>query len=123
VGPGHALNSHHHDTLQKIFVQPTSGNVGWRHVLHLLETVGTVVTQPNGKLRVTLGTETEVITPPRHKDVDTHVLLDLGASCPRRDSALMSRPWVRERSSSRMRPGPRPRRPSPAAPPSVSSHP
>jgi hypothetical protein len=72
-----ALNNHHRDTLEKVFVQPTSGNVDWRQVLHLLETVGTVVTQPNGKLRVTLGTETEVITPPRHKDVDTQLLVDL----------------------------------------------
>jgi hypothetical protein len=71
------VSNHHRDTLEKIFEHPSSGNVEWRQVRSLLEAVGTVVQEPNAKLRVTLGPETEVITPPRGKDVDTQLLVDL----------------------------------------------
>lgn len=71
------VSNHHRDTLEKIFEHPSSGNVEWRQVRSLLEAVGTVVQEPNGKLRVTLGPETEVITPPRGKDVATQLLVDL----------------------------------------------
>lgn len=71
------VSNRHRDTLEKIFEHPSSGNVEWRQVCSLLEAVGTVVQEPNGKLRVTLGPETEVITPPRGKDVDTQLLIDL----------------------------------------------
>jgi hypothetical protein len=71
------LGSHHRDTLEKIFARPSSGNVEWRQVHSLLEAVGTVVEEPNGKLRVTVGQETEVITPPHDKDVDVQLLVDL----------------------------------------------
>ena len=42
----------------------------------LLDAVGTTVEERNGKLRVTLGGETEVITPPHGKDVDVQLLVD-----------------------------------------------
>jgi hypothetical protein len=71
------LSHHHRDTLEKIFARPSSGNVEWRQVRSLLEAAGTVLEQPNGRLRVTLGAETEVIDPPRGKDVDTQLLVDL----------------------------------------------
>jgi hypothetical protein len=71
------LSNHHRDTLEKLFEHPPSGNVEWRQVLSLLKAVGTVVEEPNGKLRVTVGPETEVITRPRHKDVDAQLLVDL----------------------------------------------
>lgn len=71
------VSNRHRDTLEKIFEHPSSGNVEWRQVCSLLEAVGTVVQEPNGKLRVTLGPETEVITPTREKDVDTQLLIDL----------------------------------------------
>ena len=49
----------------------------WRQVESLLEAVGYVVDEPNGKVRITVGTESEVITRPRHKDVDERLLVQL----------------------------------------------
>ena len=43
----------------------------------LLDDVATVTQEHNGKLRVTLGGETEVLEPPHGKDVDTQMLVDL----------------------------------------------
>jgi hypothetical protein len=71
------LNNHHRDTLQKIFTHPTSGNIEWRQVISLLEAVGTVQEEHNGKFKVTLGPETEVIVRPRDKDVDKQMVVDL----------------------------------------------
>jgi hypothetical protein len=46
-------------------------------VLSLLETVGTTTQEHNGKVKVVLGTETEVLQPPRGKDVDQQLIVDL----------------------------------------------
>ena len=43
----------------------------------LLDEVATVTEKRNGKLGVTLGGETQVLEPPRSKDVDTQMLVDL----------------------------------------------
>ena len=71
------LSSHHRDTLAKIFTHPTSGNIEWREVLSLLDYVGTTTEERNGKLRVTLGPETEVLEAPRGKDIDEQMIVDL----------------------------------------------
>jgi hypothetical protein len=71
------LNNHHHDTLEKIFGHPASGNLEWRAVLSLLETVGSVTAEHNGKLKVTVGPETEVVHVPRGKDVPVQLIVDL----------------------------------------------
>jgi hypothetical protein len=71
------LSNRHRDTIEKIFERPSSGNVEWREVLSLLETVGDVVEEPNGRYRVTLGSETEVVDRPHGKDVDVQLLVDL----------------------------------------------
>lgn len=71
------LNNHHRDTVEKIFAKPPSHNVEWRQVVSLLEAVGTVTRQHNGKLKVALGPETEVLPAPHGKDVDTQILVDL----------------------------------------------
>jgi hypothetical protein len=71
------LSNRHRDTIEKIFDRPSSGNVEWREVLSLLETVGDVVEEPNGRYRVTLGGETEVVDRPHGKDVDVQLLVDL----------------------------------------------
>ena len=71
------LNNHHRDTLLKIFSHPASGNLEWRQVLSLLEAVGSVEEEHNGKVKVTLGPETEVFRRPRGKDVDTQTVVDL----------------------------------------------
>ena len=71
------LDSAHRDTLERIFSHPSSGNVEWRQVKSLLEAVGTVTEEHNGKLRVTLGDETEVLHPPHGKDIDQQMIVDL----------------------------------------------
>jgi hypothetical protein len=71
------LDSEHRDTLKRIFSHPSSGNIEWRQVRALLEAVGTATEEHNGKLRVTLGDETEVLQPPRGKDIDEQMIVDL----------------------------------------------
>jgi hypothetical protein len=71
------LSNHHRDTIEKIFSHPSSGNVEWRQVLSLLENLGTVTEERNGKWKVALGPETEVLEAPRGKDVDKQLLVDL----------------------------------------------
>ena len=71
------LNHHHRVTLEKIFRHPLSGNVEWRQVLSLLEAVGTTTKEPNGKVKVELGGQTEVFRPPDDKDVDRELIVDL----------------------------------------------
>ena len=46
---GSDLNNRHRDTLHRILNHPASGNIEWREVLSLLNAVGTVDQQPNGK--------------------------------------------------------------------------
>lgn len=71
------LNNHHRDTLHAIFAHPTSANIEWRKVLSLLEAVGSVDEEHNGKFKVTVGPETEVLERPLHKDVDKQMVVDL----------------------------------------------
>jgi hypothetical protein len=71
------LNHHHRVTLEKIFSHPMSGNLEWRQVLSLLAAVGTTTQEPNGKVKVELGGETQVLQPPEGKDVDRQLIVDL----------------------------------------------
>jgi hypothetical protein len=71
------LNNHHRDTLTKIFEHPVSHNIEWRSVLSLLEVTGSVEERHDGKFVVTLGTETEVLERPKHKDIDAQEVVDL----------------------------------------------
>ncbi|HEY2938172.1 MAG TPA: hypothetical protein VGJ27_00010 [Gaiellaceae bacterium] len=71
------LDGEHRNTLERIFSHPSSGNVEWRQVRALLEAVGTATEEHNGKLRVTLGDETEVLQPPRGKDIAQQMIVDL----------------------------------------------
>jgi hypothetical protein len=71
------MNAEHEDTLEKILNHPASGNVEWRQVRSLLEAVGTVTDQHNGRVEVELGDETEVFDPPKDKDVDKQMIVDL----------------------------------------------
>jgi len=77
MGRAKIVNSEHVDTVEKIFGHPASGNVEWRQVLSLLEAVGTVTERHNGRVEVTLGDETEVFDPPKDKDVDAQMIVDL----------------------------------------------
>jgi hypothetical protein len=71
------LNADHRDTLEKILRHPAGGNLEWRQVRSLLDAIATVTEEHNGKLEVTLGGETEVLQPPRDKDVDKQMIVDL----------------------------------------------
>ena len=71
------LTRRHRDTVEQIFAHPTSHNIEWRHVISLLEHVGDVQEEHNGKVKVTLGPETETLHRPRHKEIDTQMVVDL----------------------------------------------
>jgi hypothetical protein len=71
------LDSQHRNTVEEIFREPSSGNIEWRRVKSLLEAAGTATEEHDGKLKVTLGDETEVLEPPRGKDVDQQMIVDL----------------------------------------------
>ena len=71
------LSNEHRDTLERIFSHPSSGNIEWRQVKGLLESLGSATEEHNGKLEVTLGGETEVLDPPHGKDIDQQMIVDL----------------------------------------------
>jgi hypothetical protein len=71
------LNNHHRGTLDKIFQHPAGHNIEWPAVLSLLEVVGTVQARPGGRFLVTVGSESETLEKPRHKDIDTQQVVDL----------------------------------------------
>jgi hypothetical protein len=74
--PAHLAN-HHRTTLRQLFQHPVSHNIEWRAVLSLLEAVGSVAERHDGKVALTVGSETEYFDPPAHKDVDTQTVVDL----------------------------------------------
>jgi len=69
------LDAEHRDTVEQIFSH--GANVEWRRVQSLLESVGTVTEEHDGRLRVTLGDETETFDRPHDKDVDVQMFVDL----------------------------------------------
>jgi hypothetical protein len=73
---GH-LSNHHRTTLRQVFSHPVSHNIEWRQVVSLLEAVGTVTEGREGKVTVTLGSETETLDPPPGKDIDVQMVVDL----------------------------------------------
>lgn len=70
------LSNHHRSTLREIF-DHQSGTIEWRKVRSLLEAMGTVEEEHDGKLRVTVGPESEVLHVPNHKEVDRQTVVDL----------------------------------------------
>jgi hypothetical protein len=75
-GPEH-LDSRHRDTLRQIFEHPSSHNIEWRAVMSLLEAAGTVTVHHDGKVAVKIGPELEFLVPPRGKDIDQQMVVDL----------------------------------------------
>jgi hypothetical protein len=71
------LNSRQQDTLLQLFRHPVSHNIDWQAVLSLLDAVGSVEQRPDGKYLVHVGPETEVVTPPKDKDIDVQQVVDL----------------------------------------------
>lgn len=74
--PAH-LTNHHRTTLRQLFQHPVSHNIEWRAVVSLLEAVGSVAAHHDGKVAVTVGTQTEFLDPPSDKDIDPQMVLDL----------------------------------------------
>ena len=71
------IGSEHRNTLDKIMRHPASGNIEWRQVRALLEAVGTVTEEHDGKLRVTVGDQTDVLQRPHGKDIGKDTIVDL----------------------------------------------
>lgn len=72
------LNSHHRQTVEKIFAHPTSANIEWREVKSLLAAIGSVESEGNGKLHITVGSQPElVLTPHGDKDADIRTVVEL----------------------------------------------
>jgi hypothetical protein len=71
------VHGDHRATLERILRHPASGNIEWREVKALLDAVGATTEEHNGKLKVTLGGETEVLERPRGKDIDAQLIVDL----------------------------------------------
>jgi hypothetical protein len=71
------LESHHRVTLEKIFQHPASHNIEWHDVVSLIGQVGSISERHDGKWVVTLGSETETFEKPKHKDIDTQMVVDL----------------------------------------------
>jgi len=74
---GIQLDAHHRDTVEKIFGHPVSHNIQWHDVVSLLERVGTVSEEHDGRYKVTLGSETRTFDAPRHHDIDEQQVIDL----------------------------------------------
>lgn len=71
------LDGHHRVTVQKIFQHPVSHNIQWHDVLSLLRSVADVAEGHDGRLKVTLGPESETLDAPRGSDIDEQMVIDL----------------------------------------------
>lgn len=70
------LNGHQRDTLAQLFAHPTSRNLQWVDLLSLANAVGDVEEKHDGRLRITVGAETEVFER-ASKDVAIDQIADL----------------------------------------------
>jgi hypothetical protein len=71
------LNNHHRNTLRQLFEHPVSHNIEWHAVVSLLQAIGSVERHHDGKVAVTVGSQSAVLTPPKDKDIDTQAAADL----------------------------------------------
>ena len=71
------LSNHHRTTLRQILQHPVSHNIEWRSVVSLLEAVGSVTEHHDGKLAVTVGSQTVFLDRPPGKDVSVETVADL----------------------------------------------
>jgi hypothetical protein len=76
LAPVH-LSGHHRETLIHIFRHPAGHNIEWPDIVSLLEAVAQVEETHKGRLLVTLGGETVTLEPPKHKDIDVQMVVDL----------------------------------------------
>jgi hypothetical protein len=68
------LRDRHRRILSSVFDHPTAHNLAWDQVLALLSQVGTVSTEPNGKLRTTVGGRSVCWEPEGSQLSETEVL-------------------------------------------------
>lgn len=71
------LTHHHRQTIDHIFDHQQHGNIHWREVESLLENVGEVTHEHNGKVKAKVGEHTLVLHPPKHGKVDQQMVVDL----------------------------------------------
>ncbi len=71
------LDPHHRSTAEAILSHPVSHNIEWPDVLSLLEAIGEVTEEHNGKFQVTVGGETETLKRPSGKDIGEQMVVDL----------------------------------------------
>jgi hypothetical protein len=71
------LDHHHRRTAEAILSHPVSHNIEWRDVLSLLEAIGDVTEEHNGKVKVGVGGETETFHRPAGKDISEQMVVDL----------------------------------------------
>ncbi|HEV2370631.1 MAG TPA: hypothetical protein VGS19_00565 [Streptosporangiaceae bacterium] len=74
--PAH-LSNHQRNTLRQIFQHPGGHNIEWRTVLSLLGAVGSAQERHDGKVAVTIASQTEYFDPPRYKDISTQAVVNL----------------------------------------------
>jgi len=77
VSDKRGLDGRHRVTVERIFSHPVSHNIQWHDVLSLLESVGSVTEEHDGRYKVTLGSETQTFDPPRHHDITEEQVVDL----------------------------------------------
>lgn len=73
----HELSHRHRNTIEEIFRTPTSENIGWHGVRTLLEKIGEVGQVHDGKMKVTVGSETEELQVPHGKQLSVEQVLDV----------------------------------------------
>jgi hypothetical protein len=71
------LDNRHRDTVRQIFAHPASHNIEWRNVTSLLDAIGTVTERHDGKLEVKVGADQAFLEPPKGKDIDEQMVVDL----------------------------------------------
>jgi hypothetical protein len=71
------LNNHHRNTLEHLLDHSHTGNIHWREVRSLLEAVGTVEEEHNGKVKINVGESQFWIQDPGHHDIDQQLIVDL----------------------------------------------
>jgi hypothetical protein len=71
------LTHHHRQTLAHLFDHQQAGNIHWREVEALLDHIGEVEHEHNGKVKVQLAERVLVVHPPKHGELDRQAVVDL----------------------------------------------
>lgn len=71
------ISGHHRDTLSKIYEHPVNHNIEWSKALKLLEAVGDVTLEHDGRYKIHVGDEIEVFNRPHGKDLTEQQVLDM----------------------------------------------